>query len=81
MGRAVTVLLAVDEATSGLTDDDRHFAAALERHGAQVAPLRWGRDVASDAVVVIRSTWDYIDNPTRFARWLDRLESAQRKGP
>jgi glutathione synthase/RimK-type ligase-like ATP-grasp enzyme len=76
MSRAVTVLLAVDEATSGLTDDDRHFAAALERHGAQVAPLRWGRDVANEAVVVIRSTWDYIERPTDFAQWLDRLEAA-----
>ena len=76
MSRALTVLLAVDEATSDLTDDDRHFAAALEHHGAQVAPLRWGRDVATEAVVVIRSTWDYIDQPARFAQWLDRLEAA-----
>jgi glutathione synthase/RimK-type ligase-like ATP-grasp enzyme len=76
MSRAVTVLLAVDDATSGLTDDDRHFATALERHGAHVAPLRWGRDVATGAVVVIRSTWDYIDRPADFARWLDRLASA-----
>jgi glutathione synthase/RimK-type ligase-like ATP-grasp enzyme len=76
MSRAFTVLLAVDEATSGLTDDDRHFAAALERHGAQVAPLQWGRDVTNEALVVIRSTWDYIERPTDFAQWLDRLEAA-----
>jgi glutathione synthase/RimK-type ligase-like ATP-grasp enzyme len=77
VSEALTVLLAVDEATRGMTDDDRHLAAALERRGAQVAPLIWGRDVASEAVVVIRSTWDYIDRPTHFARWLDRLEYAQ----
>jgi glutathione synthase/RimK-type ligase-like ATP-grasp enzyme len=76
MSRALTVLLAVDDATSGLTDDDRHLAAALERHGAHVAPLVWGRDVTTEAVVVIRSTWDYIERPMRFAVWLDRLEAA-----
>ena len=76
MTRAVTVLLAVDEATSGLTDDDRHLAAALDRRGAHVAPLVWGRDVTTEAVVVIRSTWDYIERPMRFGDWLDRLEAA-----
>src|SRR6476646_8783334 len=75
MSRALTVLLAVDEATRGLTDDDRHLAAALERHGVRVAPLQWGQNVPLEAVVVIRSTWDYIDRPTHFAQWLDRLEA------
>jgi glutathione synthase/RimK-type ligase-like ATP-grasp enzyme len=74
MTRDHTVLLAVDDATSGLTGDDRHFAVALERHGVHVEPLIWGRAVPAGATVVIRSTWDYIDRPTDFARWLDRLE-------
>jgi len=81
MSRRLTVLLAVDEATSGLTEDDQHFAAALEQHGAHVAPLRWGRDVDPEAVVVIRSTWDYIDRPTVFAQWLELLEAAQAPTP
>jgi glutathione synthase/RimK-type ligase-like ATP-grasp enzyme len=76
VGEAGLVLIAVDEATSGLTEDDRHFVTALERHGARVEPLRWGRNVASEATVVIRSTWDYIEQPTAFARWLDQLEAA-----
>jgi len=79
MSRPLTVLLAVDEATSELTEDDQHFAAALEQHGAHVAPLRWGRAVAPEAVVVIRSTWDYIDRPTDFAQWLELLEAAHAK--
>src|SRR4051794_3516040 len=76
MGEGVMVLLAVDGATSGLTADDRHLAAALERRGARVAPIRWGGSVGSGALVVIRSTWDYIERPALFAEWLDDLESA-----
>lgn len=76
MGHVRTVLLAVDEATGELTDDDRHLAAALERQGARVVPLLWGRDVGDGAVVVIRSTWDYIERPTQFSQWLDHLEAA-----
>jgi glutathione synthase/RimK-type ligase-like ATP-grasp enzyme len=74
MTRGHTVLLAVDDATHRLTDDDRHLAVALERRGAHVEPLIWGRDVPAGATVVVRSTWDYIDRPTDFGRWLDHLE-------
>src|SRR4051812_38539434 len=76
MGEGVTVLLAVDEATSGLTEDDRHLATALTRRGAHVEPIRWGSKVAPGAVVMIRSTWDYIEQPATFEQWLDHLESA-----
>jgi glutathione synthase/RimK-type ligase-like ATP-grasp enzyme len=76
MSRDLTVLLAVDDATSGLTDDDSYFAEALARCGAHVEPLIWGRDVPAGSTIVIRSTWDYIDRPTDFGRWLDRLERA-----
>ena len=79
MGERALVLLAVDDATRGITDDDRHFAAALERRGAVVEPLRWGSDVAMGAVIVIRSTWDYIEQPAEFAAWLDHLEAAHAK--
>jgi glutathione synthase/RimK-type ligase-like ATP-grasp enzyme len=73
--RHLTVLLAVDEATHSLTDDDRHFAIALERLGARVEAVLWGQDVPAESVVVIRSTWDYIERPALFAQWLDRLEA------
>jgi glutathione synthase/RimK-type ligase-like ATP-grasp enzyme len=76
VSREPTVLLAVDAATSEFTDDDRFLAAALERRGVRAAPLRWGQDVDPESVVVIRSTWDYIDRPEQFAAWLDRLEEA-----
>ena len=76
MTRDLTVLLAVDESTRGLTEDDRHLASALERHGAGVEALVWGQDVPAEAVVVVRSTWDYIERPAHFWQWLDRLEAA-----
>ena len=73
MTSAGTVFLAVDDATSTLTDDDRHLASALERRGAAAVPLRWGHDVPAGATIVIRSTWDYVERPARFARWLAHL--------
>ena len=48
MSRAVTVLLAVDEATSGLTDDDRHFAAAVERRFDPTVADRLAQHVLND---------------------------------
>ena len=36
---------------------------------------RWGLPVPRGANVVIRSTWDYVDSPARFASWLDHLDA------
>jgi glutathione synthase/RimK-type ligase-like ATP-grasp enzyme len=68
------VLLAVDASTPDLTADDRVLADALQRRGISARPLPWGTPVAANAVVVIRSTWDYVDRPADFAAWLDLLD-------
>lgn len=68
------VLLAVDASTPDLTPDDRVLADALRRRGIAARPLPWGTPVPTDAVVVVRSTWDYVDRPAEFAAWLDLLD-------
>ena len=70
------VALAVDERTRSLSDDDRVLADALQRHGCHVEPVVWGTRDLADTVVVIRSTWDYIDRVDDFLRWLDELDEA-----
>lgn len=69
------VLLAVDASTPDLTPDDRFLAAALERRQVEVRPVRWGSEVPPGAIVVVRSTWDYIDRSDEFVAWLDHLDA------
>ena len=71
-----TILLAVDPSTLDLTADDRLLADALEHRGANVRPLVWGDPLPlpRGAVVVVRSTWDYVESPERFTVWLDMLD-------
>lgn len=69
------VLLAVDASSPDLTDDDRVLASAMRARGIEPVPLRWGDPVDPGAVVTIRSTWDYVEQPHRFATWLDHLDA------
>lgn len=70
-----SVRVAVDAATSDMTADDRVLAAALRSRGLEVVPHRWGESVEPGAVVVVRSTWDYVERPGAFSVWLDHLET------
>ena len=67
--------LAVDSATSDVTADDRILAEALRQLGLAPTAHRWGLPVPRGANVLIRSTWDYVDSPARFASWLDHLDA------
>ena len=71
------VLLAVDSATFDLTADDRILAEALRQLGLTPTAHRWGLPVPPGANVLIRSTWDYVESPARFASWLDHLEAQE----
>lgn len=68
------VLLAVDASTADLTADDRVLADALGRRGVEAVPHRWGEPVEPGSVVVVRSTWDYVERPGEFLAWLDHLD-------
>ena len=69
------MFLAVDLATTDLTADDRVFANALEAAGAEVVPVVWGARLPRHGKLVIRSTWDYVDDPNRFLTWLGELDA------
>ncbi len=60
---------------SGLTPSDEVLRDAVERRGRPVATVVWGEPVAPGASVVLRATWDYVDDPERFVRWLDHLDA------
>lgn len=60
-----------------MTDDDRILAAALAGQGYAVQPLRWGALVDPGSIIVIRSTWDYVERPAHFVEWLDHLDARQ----
>src|SRR5262245_26907567 len=75
MGR--TVLLAVDDSTADLTADDSVLAEAMLARGLRPRAHRWGDPVGCGDVVVIRSTWDYVERPGAFAAWLAHLDSQQ----
>ena len=68
------VHLAVDAATAGLTPDDLVLAGALESRGITVEPVVWGADVPAGSTLVLRSVWDYVDQPARFCQWLATLD-------
>jgi glutathione synthase/RimK-type ligase-like ATP-grasp enzyme len=57
-----------------LTDDDRLAADALRARGVETQPVVWNApdvDWARFDLTVIRSTWDYPDQPAAYARWVE----------
>lgn len=70
------VLLAVDAATAALTADDRILRDALRRRGRACRPFVWGTPPPPGCRMIIRSTWDYVDRPEQFMRWLGDLDAA-----
>ena len=72
------VAFATYREAAALTDDDRLAAAALAERGVATHPAIWN---APDAawnrfdLVVIRSTWDYPEQPVAYARWVEGFAS------
>jgi len=69
------VFLAVDNATADLTADDRVLAEAIGAAGVEAVPVVWGARIPRHGTLVIRSTWDYVDDPNRFIMWLGELDA------
>lgn len=64
-----------------LHPDDRLLALALGELGLTVEPAVWSEERypwASARCAVVRSTWDYSRQPTRFFEWVARVEGATR---
>lgn len=74
--RRPSIRLAVDRASAGLLPDDRHLADALATRGVQAHAMVWGGPVPAGDLVLIRSTWDYVDRPSEFVRWIDDLAAS-----
>lgn len=76
---AAEVLFATSEVAhtffpGGLSPSDQLLREAVERRGRPVVPVVWGGPVDRGASVVLRATWDYVDDPERFRGWLDHLD-------
>jgi len=69
------VFLAVDVATVSLTSDDRVLAESIVAAGSEAVPVIWGERLPPASTLVIRSTWDYVDDPDRFVSWLSELDA------
>lgn len=75
------VALATSAQYADLDEDDQPLRSSLEHRGAQVTAAVWNDpavDWAAFDVVVIRSTWDYIDHVDDFTAWADRVSSVTR---
>jgi len=72
------IAFVTSEALSNLTEDDRRAAEALARRGAAVTPVVWTKSPRLDRfdAVVIRSPWDYSQQPRLFDDWLEAARSA-----
>lgn len=61
--------------------DERPLLDTLRARGAEARMLAWDDD-SLDAgffdLCVVRSTWNYPENPARFVAWLDRAHGATR---
>lgn len=68
-----TVALATCAAFPDLEAPERPIVPLLAERGLRALPLVWDDPDAPFAaadLVVVRSTWDYVDRPDAFVRWL-----------
>lgn len=66
------IALATNAEFAGLFFDDEPLRSALLERGASVDAAVWddpGRDWAAYDLVVVRSTWDYVERRDEFVRW------------
>jgi len=67
---------------SCFTPDDQIAVNELRKQGYQVDPIIWGQSIASLPhfdLVIVRSPWDYMDNPEnkqQFLTWIADLEQS-----
>jgi glutathione synthase/RimK-type ligase-like ATP-grasp enzyme len=74
---AAPIVLVTCRAWPDLSVSDRCLAAALQARGHRVEAAMWNgpfEPFAAAAAVVIRSSWDYHEQPDAYRAWLDRLQ-------
>jgi hypothetical protein len=75
------IAIVTSEMGERLDADMPPLTAALRERGLHPEPVRWddpAADWQSYDAAVIRSTWDYADNPPAFLAWADRAGAATR---
>jgi glutathione synthase/RimK-type ligase-like ATP-grasp enzyme len=73
------VALATCRDLPGLHHDDEPLLTALAEREVPVHVLAWDDpsvDWSLAELVVVRSTWDYVDRRADFVRWAERVEAA-----
>ncbi len=75
------IVLATAADDPGITESDRLYADALERHGCRVTGAPWDgpRDgFASADAVILRSTWGYYRALDAFRAWTEQVAATTR---
>lgn len=74
------VVFATCRPLPALQPDDVPVARELESRGAKVTPAPWNgpfTPFAQADLVVLRSAWDYFEEPFAFTSWLQALENVK----
>lgn len=72
-----TITLLTCDKRPALTDSDALLAEALGRRGLTVRVAPWTQFTsAGEALVIVRSTWDYYERAAEFRHWLDQMAAA-----
>jgi len=78
------VALATCAALPGGPDDETSLVPALAARGLEAEWRVWddpGVDWGAADLVLIRSTWDYVDRREQFVAWADRVGTALHNPP
>lgn len=81
MARSPSVALVTASSCRNLDEDLAPLEAALLGRGVDVAVVDWDDPAASWSgygLVVVRSTWDYVDRLEEFLSWVDHVDSVTR---
>ncbi len=75
----MVVTLATCVTWPAVGESDASLARALRARGCDVADASWNGpfEPFTRGPVVIRSTWDYHQAPSRYLAWLERLDAAR----
>jgi glutathione synthase/RimK-type ligase-like ATP-grasp enzyme len=76
------IALVTSEELNGLTQDDQILFRELRSRNLDVVPAVWDDPKINwhdFALVIIRSTWDYVGKIDKFMTWLDFLEENEIK--
>lgn len=74
-----SLALATDSDHPDLTGGDRRLVERLSGRGIESEPVIWNSDAdwSQYDAVIVRSTWNYVENRDAYLEWIDRLDGAE----